>query len=333
MSIKEVASIAGVSIATVSRFFNNPSQVSASTRSKVEQAIRESNYAPNTLAQNLRRGKSGIVICVAEHIHTSSQTQAIEHLCTYAEQNGYTLLIKQVSAPLPKLSDYVQMLRSKQADGFVIFTGKPECDIPYDKTLPIVLACKTDAENNTDAMPSVGIDDRQACQNATEYLIKQGHQHISFISNEDDHTLNTSYRYQGFKNALSEHGLDGLSNKPVDVSKSMLKKQISQLLESDSKPTALICTCDEIAIEALHHLKQLGINTPEDISVIGFNNNYLAQFSYPPLSSVETHQQDISQKSFDLLLHLMDEQKIPSTRFKIKHELIIRDSVATAPKL
>ncbi|MEO0444107.1 MAG: LacI family DNA-binding transcriptional regulator [Pseudomonadota bacterium] len=329
MSIKKVANIAGVSIATVSRFFNNPNQVSKQTREKVEAAIKRINYTPNALAQNLRRGKTGLVIAVSPHITSPLYEDIIQQLNQSAKNNSYNLLVKEAGFNSLPLSYYEQMIRCKQADGFVLLVGLPEHeqDIDMDVSLPIVLACEPhQLSAGRPSLPCITIDHKQATQEATDYLIHLGHQAIAFIASDHD-PLTVREQQSGFQKSMLESKLSLfgrlLSNQQDNLS---IERKLHRLLDTQSRPTAIICADDETAMETLHHIKSLGLKVPGDISLIGFSNIRYAEMTDPPLTTIDCPMDIIGNIAMQHLLELIDGKSVTRHLPTLEHSLIIRNS-------
>jgi len=329
MSIKKVANIAGVSIATVSRFFNNPSKVSETTREKVADAIEQINYSPNALAQNLRRGKTGLVIAVVNKLSSPFYCNVIDHLSTYASSKGYTLLSQQTCKHnTPTLEDYEHRVRSKQADGFILFTNFPEQKHPIniENKPAIVLACEAPEKAQSNNRVSVGIDDFKAAYEATEYLINLGHSTIAFIHCGQDSTA-IKQRLMGYLAASKTHDIqlpeELLNHLNQDF---CLEEKIDFITSQKTSPTALFCADDDIAIKTLHYLKTQSINVPRDISLIGFNNSPYSALTDPPLTTIEAPAEAIAARAFDCLTSLMNAEENTHYPTTLEHTLIERES-------
>lgn len=325
MSIKKVASIAGVSIATVSRFFNNPNQVSQQTREKVEAAIKRINYTPNALAQNLRRGKTGLIIAVTPKVSSPLYEAIISQLQQEAVKAGYQLLVKEAAFNQLPLSHYQHLLRCKQADGFVLLVGLPqEAAIEPESAIPVVLACEPN--NSEQELPCIAINHTQAIFEATDYLVQQGHNNIAFIARNHE-PMSVTLQQSGFHKAMRQHELSvfgRLLNKEQD--KLPLKEKLQRLLNTQPRPTAIICADDDTAIETLFWAKALGLKVPEDLSLIGYSNIRYSELSDPPLTTVHQPMATIGNQAIGTLLDLIDGKPFTTTPTPINHQLIIRHS-------
>jgi LacI family repressor for deo operon, udp, cdd, tsx, nupC, and nupG len=333
MSIKKVANIAGVSIATVSRFFNNPNQVSKQTREKVEEAIKRINYTPNALAQNLRRGKTGLIIVVIPRISSPLYESIIKQLNKSAKENGYHLLVKEAGFNSLPLDYYEQMIRCKQADGFILLVGLADQE-PDDikKELPIVLACEPHKfQNSNGSLPCITINYTSAAEEATDYLIHLGHEAIAFMA-RDHEPLTVSEQQAGFQKAMLSHDLcifGRLLNKQYD--NLSIQEKLKKLLETTPQTTAILCSDDDTAIELLHCIKTLGLKVPDDISVMGFNNVRYTEMTDPPLTTVHQPMIDIGDYAMKTLFDRIDGNSTQSEQELFKHQIIIRNSTRRIP--
>jgi LacI family repressor for deo operon, udp, cdd, tsx, nupC, and nupG len=330
MSIKKVANIAGVSIATVSRFFNNPSQVSKRTRVKVENAIKKINYQPNALAQNLRRGKTGLIIVVTPSICSPLYTSLMNQLHESAHRQGFNLLVKEAEFNSLSLGYFQNMIRCKQADGFVLLTGLAQQNhIELDVNLPLVLISEPhQIQASNQQLPYLSIDHTGAAREATEYLIDLGHQTIAFIA-PTYNSFAVSLQIDGYKKAMSRADLPVFDNLAISLIDENLtiEEKLKHSLTSPSKPTAILCSDDETAIEVLHFAKKHGLKVPNDISIMGFNNTHIAEISDPPLTSIDQPMSTIGDDAVRLLTKLINKEEFKlSEQNTFHHKIIIRQS-------
>lgn len=329
MSIKKVASIAGVSIATVSRFFNSPNKVSEKTRQRVAGAIKQLNYSPNTLAQNLRRGKTGLVIAVVDKLSSPLYSSIIDHLSAYAAGKGYTLLSQQsIENTTHSPYDCENMVRNKQADGYILFTQFTEQNraAHIDNKSVIALVCEIPQKKNNGNHLSVAIDDFKAADEATEYLIEQGHKKIAFI-HCGKKSATIKQRHLGFLAAAQRHNISSFIEQRSTLNQDIpLQEKLHDLCHQEDRPTALFCADDDLAIETLHYLTKQSLKVPDDISLIGFNNSPYSALTDPPLTTIEAPTKDIAINAFDSLLSLMEGNAPSLSRTVVEHSLVKRES-------
>lgn len=178
VSIKDVARIAGVSIATVSRCINNPERVKEQTRIKVQAAILQTGYSPNTLAQSFRRGKTNVIMVVLPSVGDPFFTGVMSGIRKVASEKGYSLLINETQFNAITADEIGAMVVSRQADGIVLLAsmspfGTSVLSSNSQRTLPIVIGCEVISWELA-GFPTVHIDNTAAAQEATEYMLSRG---------------------------------------------------------------------------------------------------------------------------------------------------------------
>ena len=349
MSIKKVADIAGVSIATVSRFINNPNKVKEETRHKVEEAIRQIQYRPNSLAQNFRRGQCGLIVVIVRHIGDPMYHCLTNSISQVAHNNGYDVFIKEVQDKNLSLEQYQNMVDSKQADGFITLVGLPQSD-KHDaarlKKLPLVLAGEPSPTDTTVALSTISINNYKAATDATEHLLSLGHQHIVFMTHAGE-SITHIKRKEGFLGAIAKrnsststlhgdvnneqndsHYTDSIIH--IDNLPSSMEKAIQQLAQFNPRTTALVCVDDDIAIEALTAAKKQGLKIPQDLSIIGFNNIRYAEKTDPPLTTIGQPMSDIGEHAMATLHQMIKNKQQNQTNntsnIVLEHRVIIRSS-------
>ncbi|WP_370981021.1 LacI family DNA-binding transcriptional regulator [Agaribacterium sp. ZY112] len=333
-SIKDVARLAEVSTATVSRYINDPELVKKGTREKVQAAIKATGYSLNTLARNFRRGKSGIIFVVLPSIGDPFFSGVMSGLMKAAKQHKYSIVIREAKLDSLSAEQYNDMIISKQADGIILlasvypfsdnFAKEQACD------QPIVLGCES-VSSELNSFPNVRIDNYAAAKDATEHLITLGHKRVAFIYGDKSSTL-TQDRERGFRDAMQEAGLQ-VPNYYLEeggLSIGGARLATTRLLAQVEKPTAIFCANDEMAIGCMHEVKTAKLRIPEDISIIGFDDIRYAEVQDPPLTTIAQPTELIGKR---VLLRLIDAIEGKDTAAKteiIPHQLIMRKSTAKA---
>jgi LacI family repressor for deo operon, udp, cdd, tsx, nupC, and nupG len=333
VSIKDVARISGVSIATVSRCINEPERVKEKTRSRVQAAIVQTGYSPNTLAQSFRRGKTNVIMVVLPTVGDPFFTDVMKGIRGVATESGYSILINDTQANTMTADEIGAMVVSRQADGIVLLAtmspfGTEVLSAKSHRALPIVIGCET-VSPELAGFPSVHIDNVAAAKEATLYLFEAGHHRIAFIKGPDQSLL-TLDRERGYRQALQQAGVEPDENLIVEG-----KLTIDGAIEATRKllalpdcPTAIFCANDEMAMGCYHQIRTAGKRIPEDISVIGFDDVRYAAVMDPPLTTVMQPAEEIGKR---VMYRLFDE--IENGRSKegttdiVPHQLIIRQSV------
>jgi len=333
-SIKDVARIAGVSIATVSRCLNYPERVKENTRSKVQSAILQTGYSPNTLAQSFRRGKTHVIMVVLPSVGDPFFTGVMRGIRSVASSTGYSLLINETQFNTMSPDEIGAMVVSRQADGIVLLAsmspfGTEVLSSKSQRTLPIVIGCET-VSPELESFPGVHSDNVAAAREATDYLLKLGHRKIAFISGQKESLL-TEDREHGYRSSMGEAGIP-IEEGWVSEGKLTLEGAIQAtrgLLEHPQRPTAIFCANDEMAMGCLHQIRLAGLRVPQDISVVGFDDIRYAAISNPSLTTIHQPAEEIGECVMRRLLREIEEGRSGNAEHEIvPHKLIIRESTA-----
>ncbi len=329
-SIKDVAELAGVSIATVSRYLSDPESIREANREKVASAIERVDYAPNALAQNFRRGRTGIIMVVLPSVGDPFFTEVMRGISRVASEKHYSILIRETEMNTLSLDDYNDIVLSKQADGIILLAST--CPITpmrrRSKQAPIILGC----ENVTPELGqlfSVRIDNNAAAREATRHLLKLGHERIGFIAGATGSEL-TADRERGFLAAMKRASLavaDGWVV-PGGLTIEGARDATRSLLEHPQRPTAIFCATDEMAMGCLHETKAAGLSVPGDISVMGFDDTRYAEVLDPPLTTVAQPAEQIGERTMLRILDAVDGVDIGAGPEIVPHKLIVRESTA-----
>lgn len=328
-TMKDVAQLAGVSTATVSRALMNPEKVSASTRKKVEQAVIDSGYSPNALTKNLRRNESKTIVALVPDICDPYYADIIRGIEETALEYGYLVLLGDSAKQQSRESSFVNLIFTKQADGMLLLGTKLPLDVskPEQKNLPpLVMACEYAPELE---LPTVHIDNLTAAFEAVNYLTHMGHKQIGQITGDPRAAL-TKFRVQGYQQALRRAGvaLNPAFSVPSEHSFAAGAKAVTSLLSLPSPPTAIFCHSDIVAIGAMVQAKRLGFRVPQDVSFIGFDDIQFAEYCEPALTTVAQPRYDIGRQAMLLLLKALKGNEVQAGSRLLEAKLVIRESVA-----
>jgi len=334
VSIKEVARLAGVSIATVSRCINNPEKVTERTRLKVEDAIVQTGYSPNTLAQSFRRGRTNLIMVVLPSIGDPFFTAVMRGIRTAAKAKGYSVVIEETQLNTMTADEIGAMLVSKQTDGIILLAsmspfGTEILSAKSRRRLPIVIGCEIISPELAD-LPSVHIDNVAAAKEATNYLISQRHEQIGMICGQATSLL-TKDRELGYRTAMKQAGLSIHEGWVADGQLTIqgARQATRELLNHSHRPTAIFCATDEMAIGCLHEIKAAGFQVPGDISVIGFDDIRYAEVTDPPLTTISQPAEEIGERVMYRLCRRIEEGHGSNNQPEIvPHKLVVRQSVA-----
>ncbi len=331
VTIKDIAKLTGVSCTTVSNVIHGRStRVSEATVQKINHAIEELGYVPNMSARSLVSNSSH-VIALINHIVTPPDnlvqdpfyTSIISTIEYKLRQSGYYLMIRTIETS----EDLLTFLRTWSIDG-LIFTGMFQ-DSFYDAvkelTIPIVLIDSYVKQPNAH---NIGLEDFQGSFTATSYLLERGHKKIAFASPgiKDGGVLQE--RFLGYKAALIEHGISFDSSLVVEEEMDLVSaKRAGAKIAGLDGVTGVVVTADIMAAGIMVGLKEQGLHVPEDISVIGFDDIDLCQYTTPALTTIH---QDIREKgrlAVKTMLRLLENPNSPAPDIILPTTLMERKSV------
>jgi LacI family transcriptional regulator len=326
-TIREVAEHAQVSVSTVSHVINHTRFVDPETQERVRRAIKLLGYRPNLLARSLRRHETrtiGLLVPDNANPFFAEFARVIED-AGFAE--GYSVILCNSDRSETKEETYIDVLLSKQVDGLIVASATERVDLlqrVLDVGVPLVVV-----DRNLSDLPvsQVLIANEQGGYLAGQYLVELGHQRVGCIGGPSDG--NPSWgRVLGFTRALAEAGLALAPEALVsgDFRYTSGETSMRTLLERDLGLTAVFATNDLMALGAMFTLRQAGLQIPDDISVIGFDNILQTSIMVPPLTTVEQSVNDLGQIAIRLLLDQILKRTAEPTCLTIPTRLVVRES-------
>ncbi|ACR70408.1 LacI family DNA-binding transcriptional regulator [Edwardsiella ictaluri] len=332
ITMLDVARRAGVSKATVSRVLNATGQVRQSTRSAVFCAMEELGYRPNLLAQALANQTSNTLGLVISHFDGPYFGRLLRQAAAQVEASGKQLIVTDGHDTPDGERQAVQMLSDRRCDAIILYTRfMAETDLmklvsQYPSLVVINRALPQAAQR------CILFEQRAAARQAVEYLIERGHRRIACITLTID-TPTGQARLQGYHDALQAHAL---SASPQDVAHGNNSVEggyhaCLRLLENHDAPfSALFCCNDDMAIGALRALRQAGIRVPQEVSLFGFDDQPIAAYLMPALSTVYLPIDAMIAAAIQQALRLSRGDPV-DTLPPFRGEMRLRESVADAP--
>ncbi len=329
-TIQDVADLAGVSIATVSRVMNNSAhRVSRDTRARVLRAIRELDYRPNALAKGLLIKKTMTIGIVIPDISNPYYAEIVRGIQDTADNAGYAVILQNTDRKKDRILRYVYLLREKLADG-VIFSGGaihfPELLAALGELRERVVVI---GRYDTD-LPAVRVDNEGGALQATEHLAALGHRRIAFIGGPSVSTT-IQDRLKGYRRALLQNGIEA-DRGLIKQSTLTLEggyRAAGELLAQPGAPTAILAASDQMSFGAVRAVREAGLRVPEDVSVIGFDNLPLSACFTPPLTTVSIPRHDLGVAAVEMLLNLIAGGSLETVRW-FRTALVVRDSTCSA---
>ncbi len=322
-NIREVAAAAGTSVATISRALQRPQVVAPATLRRVLAVIEKLGYIPSAQPKMLRTARTNVIVALLPDISNPFFSEVIRGIEQVAHQHGYSVLLGDTQNSRDRETVYAQLLATRQADG--IITLLPHLpSIAAVGRLPLVNACEYFKDSS---VTRVFVDNRKAAQEATAYLVSLDHREIAFVSGPM-HTQICVDRDAGYDLALRAAGIkrDPALTVLGDFSVGSGMLAVENLLAAKQVFTAVFCANDEMAMGAMHALKDHRIRIPEDVSVIGFDDIRYARHTDPPLTTVAQPMGALGRKAMELLLEILERPQTPARKVVLPTELILRGS-------
>ncbi len=324
--MSDVAKLANVSTATVSRVLRKPETVKKATQEKVFYAIQQLDYQPNMLARHFRTNKTKSIMVVVPSLTNLVFAAMIDGIDEVATAAGYQVIFGNTKQNTGKAREYVAHLKQKQVDGIILMTVRLEQEAWAEiaNRYPIVLA--SDALVGL-KVPTVSTTNIEGAYEAVCHLIQLGHKKIAHVAGLPEIAVSRE-RAKGYRLALEENGItfDPALYLEGEYSIEVGRKSMKKLMSQSPKPTAVFFGNDEMAIGGIKAAKELGMRVPEDVAVIGFDDIKFAEVMDPPLTTVAQPLHEMGKKAMEILLTLMNGQKTDQDVYTIKSEFKIRDS-------
>ena len=335
ITIKEIARKLDLSTTTVSNVIHGKTgEVSPATIERVQKFLEEVDYVPNISARNLALKKTKIVgvvlksqsykhIGLLEDPFVSSVLTGIEKTLREA---GYFMMI-YISDDIAEILTHVT---SWNVDGLLLFymLDDDAARVSAKFKKPIVCIDAYYRENVGDFYV-VGLDDENAAYNATKYLINNGHRKIGFLCDNYEATGVDYQRFRGYRRALQDAGIEYSDRNfyLLRPESEEITKSLSKIQKKVKNVTAVLCSSDLYAIMLISFLSDRGVSIPEELSVIGFDDNRLARWHRPALTTVHQDIEEKGELAARTLIRILDGDPPAERRIEMKSELIIRDTV------
>lgn len=330
--IADVARLAGVSTATVSRVLADPNKVRQKTHDLVMEAVRCSGYTPNSVARNLRTRRTMTALVVVPNLANPVFAQILRGVDDELTQSGYGLVIGNLDNCIEREARYVDLALSRRVDGIILMNGRvPESGqrTMREAGLPMVAMC---AAIQDERIPNVVVQDREASRAAVAYLARLGHTRLGYISGPRGNIIEAE-RFAGFMEGVADAGLaehdfvrwEGRFVFSAGVSAA------EAFLRLKDRPTGIYASCDESAIGFIKVVQAAGIRVPEDVSVIGFDGIEFADYVEPTLTTFRQPLHELGQTGAGILLKMIrKEMKREDWSFRLPLSLLERGTTGPA---
>jgi DNA-binding LacI/PurR family transcriptional regulator len=330
-TIYDVARLAGVSTATVSRALNDSAPIAPPTRAAIDAAVAQLGYRPNPIARSLVTRSSQTIALLLPDITNPFYAELVAGAERVLAERDRAMLLCTTAFDPEQEARYLRILRENHVDGALVdglVLGTERIASVVADGFPIVCL---DRDVDSPLVPLVQVDNRQGARLATEHLLGLGHTRIAHISGPRARL--SDERLGGYRDALAAAGIahDPALETPGDFDEAGGHAAMRRLLESGARFTAVFCANDLSAIGALNAILSSGRRVPGDLSIVGFDDIRLAPYTSPPLTTVHQPAAEIARHATTLLLDLIDGGSAPTHLHLFAPTLVQRGSTA-APR-
>jgi DNA-binding LacI/PurR family transcriptional regulator len=332
-TLKDVAKKAGVAPSTVSRVINDSSRISEETKFKVRKIMDEIGYHPNINARNLVKQRShnlGLVIpySTEEAFADPFYSEILRGIGVLAHSKGFNLLLLTSNGEEEEKKTVLNAVRGKQIDGVLLLRAKKEDELIDELTkinFPFVIVGRPEEK---DKYYWVNNDNITASEKVVDYLIKNGHQKIAMIIGDDNYIMNND-RLEGYKRSFKKNGLkinNDLILKSDNTDHQNIYMLSQQMIKEHPEITAFYGMSDTMAYTIMQAMNDMNVKIPDDISIVGFNNNPMSKIVSPPLTTVDINIYLLGNKATELLIGVINGQVDKYQHTIVPTNIIERDS-------
>ncbi|WP_242269266.1 LacI family DNA-binding transcriptional regulator [Bacillus cereus group sp. BfR-BA-01352] len=323
-NIKDIAKMAGVSVTTVSRVLNDHPYVSEEKRKAVIEIVEKLNYSQNANAVHLSKGKTNIVGVILPYINHPCFDAMVGGMMEVALAHNYRVLLCQTNYNKKEEMKSLHMLKTKQLDGLIICSRANEWETiePY-VSYGTIVACE---DNDISNISSVYTNHSAAFQLGMDYLIEKGYKKIGYCTGRKLGP-SSQKRFDVYKQQLQS--IDEEVNEEWIFTECFTLedgvKVAHKLKEMQHFPEALIVAGDEVAIGVMTEAEKLGIQVPEDLAIIGFDNQPISQVLQ--LTTIDQNLNEIGRKAFEMFYRQTSDERSKQEKVEIPYELVERSTV------
>lgn len=328
--IRDVAERAGVSKTTVSRVLNKARFVDSETRRRVLESARQLNYYRNAHAQRLARGRSDFFGLIISDIENPVFPEMIKSFETAAAEKGYDLLLCTTNYDPDRTQAVVRKMIENRVRGVAVMTSGASEEVAEELAARQVAVVFLDLGLTKKYISSIRIDYSVGICQAVDLLLNLGHKKFAFVAGREARRSARKYR-EAVIQALADRGLPSQLTVEGDQTLEGGIAAARMILAQPDLPTAILCINDLTAIGVMSGLREAGWRVPEEMSVIGCEDIYLARFVHPPLTSVRLDRKRLGQLAYEVLEAMFRSRQRKGTESVLETQLIVRQSTAPCP--
>lgn len=333
ITLKNIATEFGVSIATVSKALNDSHEISTVTKDKILKYAKENNYQSKNIALNLLNKKTKTIGVIIPNIMNNFFAKAFVGIEKKTNENGYHLISCISNESYVKEVTTMELLKNGNLDGVIIcLAEETQVKKNYDhikntinEGIPVVMF---DRISDDIACDKVVVNDEESAYNATTHLIKSGCKHVALISVIDNLSVG-KLRVEGYKKALLDFNLPIKEKRIVKIGYKEDFDIAMKIILADKSIDGLLCLDESSAVKSLQIVKNMGYKIPENMSIICFTNGELPKYVTPTITAVSQHGNHIGQTAASMLIERLineDDNNNPFVKKVVKTSLIERES-------
>lgn len=310
-TIRDVALVAGVSVATVSRVLNGTGRVSGRTSESVLAITRQLGFRPNLLGRNLRSTRTRTIGVVLPSLNHPVFAECLQGIEAAAQANDHVIAISTTGYQVDSEERVSERLLQQRVDGLILTVADAAHSPVLDKLdaegVPYVLVFNQTGKKQSKhpERPSVSVDNFAAGRQVVEHLLALGHQSVHMLAGQFQQSDRSHQRFLGYQAAMRAAGLPWSPPLELPFNTSDTRAELQDLLNRRQPPTALFCSNDQLAMTVMRDLRGLGLRVPEDISLAGFDGVRVGEWMSPVLTTVVQPTAEIGRTAVELLLQLM----------------------------
>lgn len=325
MNINEIAKMAGVSRATVSRYLNH-GYVSEEKKESIRKVIEETGYQPSTQAQTLRTKKTNLIGVILPKINSDTVSRMVAGISEVLAKNDYQLLLANTNNDTSEELKYLNLFKDNQVDGIIfiatILTAQHKKLLAEYKVPLVILSQRLEGYS------CVYHDDYHAAKEVTRLLLEHGRK-AGFIGVTTRDRAAGLDRKKGFEAALKEKKMECLPEQMVEASFSIEsgEAQMEKLLSQAPDVDSVFCATDNIAIGAMKYLKKIGKSIPQDVQLAGIGDTPLAGLVTPKITTVHLYYKTSGIEAANMLMEKIESSTTMKKELKMGFEVIVQDSI------
>lgn len=328
ITIKDVAKQADVSISTVSRVINNSKPVTDEVKQRVLEVIKQTGYIPNPLARSLVTRKSQLIGVIVPEVSDYLVNEMLNGIEEVAKMYDYEILLANTYSDKEQELKTINLLRAKQVEGIVMISNDLQKEhVEYLENCSIPTTYISKNAKNFDVF-TVSINNEDATYDMTNFLASLNHKKIAFLLNNEEEGVLEKERVNGYKKALKENNIE-FDESLVLYSGSYYEdgyETLEKMINDKNIPDAVFATNDEVAIGAINAAFDLGLNVPNDISIVGFDDVKISRMYRPKLTTVRQPLYDIGAVAIRMVIKLINGDRLDEKQVELPHRIIERES-------